>query len=108
MFIKIDDFTLVRHLKAQWYTQTRDKLHKAIKNKRPSMLWSGVIILFDIGRSHVAKVCVEVCKTGEVLEHHAYSRDLSPCDYHMFGPLKKNLMRQRFCSDDDVKDAVLQ
>ena len=73
------------------------------------MLSSGVIILHDNARPHVAKVCVEALarKKWEVLEHPAYSPDLSPCDYHIFGPLKKSLMGQRFHSDDDVKAAVL-
>ena len=30
----------------------------------------------------------------EVLEHHAYSPDLAPSDYHLFGPLK-NALRDR-------------
>ena len=35
------------------------------------------------------------------LEHPPYSPGLSPCDYHMFGPLKEALGGQRF--DDDVQ-----
>ncbi|GFV08974.1 histone-lysine N-methyltransferase SETMAR [Trichonephila clavipes] len=46
-------------------------------------------------------------KKWEVLEHPDYRRDLSPCDYHIFGLLKKKLMGQRFHSDDDIKAAVL-
>lgn len=42
----------------------------------------------------------------EVLEHAAYSPDLAPSDYHLFGPLKNALRDRRFSSDQQVKDAV--
>ncbi|GFY61702.1 hypothetical protein TNIN_430171 [Trichonephila inaurata madagascariensis] len=64
-------------INAQWCTQTLDKLHKVIKNKRQSMLSSGVIILHDNAKPNVAKMCIEVRKKWEVLEHPAYSPDLS-------------------------------
>jgi hypothetical protein len=38
----------------------------------------------------------------------AYSPDLSPCDSHDFGPLKKTLMGRRFNSDEAVREAVEQ
>lgn len=44
----------------------------------------------------------------EILEHPAYSPDLSPCDYHLFGPLKEALGGQRFDSDRAVETFVLQ
>ncbi|GFX12314.1 histone-lysine N-methyltransferase SETMAR [Trichonephila clavipes] len=66
---------------------------KAIKNKRPCILSSGVIILQNNARPHVTKVCVEALarKKWEVLERPAYSTYLSPGNYHIFGPLKKSL-----------------
>ncbi|GFW97486.1 uncharacterized protein TNCV_4991621 [Trichonephila clavipes] len=58
------------------------------------MLSSDVLLLHDKARSHVAKVYVEALprKKWKVLEHPAYSPDLSLCNYHIFGPLKKSLM----------------
>jgi len=41
-----------------------------------------------------------------VLEHPAYSPDLAPSDYHIFGPLKDALRGCRFTSDEGVKEAV--
>jgi len=41
-----------------------------------------------------------------VLEHPAYSPDLAPSDYHLFGPLKEALGGRRFTSDEEVKEAV--
>ena len=42
----------------------------------------------------------------EVLEHPAYSPDLAPSDFHLFGPLKNALRGRRFAADDEVKEAV--
>ena len=42
-----------------------------------------------------------------MLEHSAYSSDLAPSDYHLFGPLKDALRGRRFTSDEEgVKKAV--
>jgi len=41
-----------------------------------------------------------------VLEHPAYSPDLAPSDFHLFGPLKNALRGRRFAADDEVKEAV--
>ena len=42
----------------------------------------------------------------EVLQHSPFIPDLSPCDYHVFGPLKKSLKGRRFKSDSEVEFAV--
>jgi histone-lysine N-methyltransferase SETMAR len=42
------------------------------------------------------------------MEHPAYSPDLAPSDFHLYGPLKQALRGRRFSSDDDVKAAVHQ
>jgi len=41
----------------------------------------------------------------EAMEHPAYSPNLVPSDFHLFGPLKN---ARRFSCDDDVKAAVQQ
>jgi histone-lysine N-methyltransferase SETMAR len=42
------------------------------------------------------------------MEHPAYSPDLAPSDFYLFGPLKEALRGKRFSGDDDVKAAVHQ
>jgi histone-lysine N-methyltransferase SETMAR len=42
----------------------------------------------------------------EVLEHPAYSPDLAPTDYHLFGLLKNALGGRRFYTDNEVREAV--
>jgi hypothetical protein len=39
----------------------------------------------------------------EVLEHPAYSPDVFPCNFHIFGPLNQELKGRRFQSDAQVK-----
>ncbi|GFW24568.1 transposable element Tcb2 transposase [Trichonephila clavipes] len=79
-------------INAQRYAQTLDTLLKAIKDKFPGMLSSGVIILLNNTRLHFTKLCVEAHKMWEFLEHPVYTPDLSPWDYHIFGALKKGLI----------------
>jgi histone-lysine N-methyltransferase SETMAR len=42
----------------------------------------------------------------KVLENPAYSPDLAPSDYHLFGPLKNALQCQRFYMDKEVQGVV--
>jgi hypothetical protein len=42
----------------------------------------------------------------KVLDHPAYSPDLAPSDFHLFGPLKETLRGRRLAEDDEVKEAV--
>jgi hypothetical protein len=41
-----------------------------------------------------------------VMDHSAYSSDLAPSDFHLFGSLKKHLVGKQFASDANVKKAV--
>lgn len=103
------EFTEPRvHINANLYNETLNKLHQAIRRKRPGKLSRGVILLHDNARPHVAKVVKENLqrKKWRILEHPPYSPDLSPCDFHIFGPLKKALKGNRFQSDEEVQNAV--
>lgn len=87
------------------YQETLVRLRKALKNKRPGKLSSGVILLHDNARPHTAARTQEMIAKfrWEVLRHPPYSPDLSPCDYHVFSPLKKHLRSCHFASDGDLK-----
>jgi len=58
------------------------------------------IYIYDISRLRVNHVGFEV------LEHPAYSPDLAPSGYHLFGPLKNALRGRRFSTDKEVREAV--
>jgi histone-lysine N-methyltransferase SETMAR len=95
-------------INTQRYCDTLQNLRRAIKNKRPGKLTQGVLILHDNARLHAAHATRNTlrCFGFGVLDHPPYSPDLSPCDYHVFGPLKKTLKARRFNSDEVVREAV--
>ncbi|KAJ8941020.1 hypothetical protein NQ318_006449 [Aromia moschata] len=76
--------------------------------KRREFPIRNVILHDDNTRPHTANL---TCKMLEevhwtTLEHTPYCRDLSPCDYHMFGPLKGALGGERFVDDAGVEAFV--
>ena len=93
---------------AQRYSQILTTLRQAIKSKRLGKLTRGVILLHDNVKPHAANTIPAFLQKlkWEVLGHPTYSPDLSPCDYTIFGPIRKALRGKRFTSDDDVKQYV--
>ncbi|UYV74030.1 hypothetical protein LAZ67_11001881 [Cordylochernes scorpioides] len=85
-----------------------NKLKPGIRNKRRGKLNEGVFFLHDNARPHTScKTVSTIIKLGfEVLEHPAYSPDLAPSDYFLFGLLKIELKGKRFDSDEDVQKVV--
>jgi histone-lysine N-methyltransferase SETMAR len=57
---------------------------------------------------HMAHLTINTIRqlNWEVLEHPAYSPDLAPSDFHLFGPLKNAVRGRRFAADDELKEAV--
>jgi len=43
-----------------------------------------------------------------VLKYPAYSLDISPCDFHVFGPIKQALKGCTFTADDNAQEAMAQ
>ena len=75
------------------YCDTLKKLAHAIRVKRPSM--QKVILHHDNARPHTAHATAAAiaAKGWTVLPHPAYSPDLAPSDFHIFGPLKDYFTR---------------
>ena len=90
------------------YCQTLDRLREAIRRKRPGRLRQGVLLQHDNATPHTAKLTQDWLQRykWEVLPHPPHSPDLAPSDYHLFGPLKIHLARQRFTKDDDLIENV--
>ena len=69
----------------------KNHLRPAIKSKRRGLLSTGILLQHDNARPHTA--CTTVATINdlhfECLPHPAYSPDLAPSDFHMFGPLKE-------------------
>ena len=85
-----------------------NELRPAIRSKRRGKLKQGVLLLHDNARPDTAHLTINTIRqlNWEVLEHPAYSPDLAPSGFHLFGPLKNVLRSWRFAADDEVKEAV--
>ena len=89
------------------YCETLKKMRCAIQNKRRRMLSATILLLHDNARSHSTAQTQDLITSfkWEQMDHHLYSPDLAPSDYHLFLHLKKFLGGKRF-DDDDLKNAV--
>jgi len=84
------------------------ELKPAIRSKRRGKLWKEILLLHDNACPHTAAHTLETLKQlkWEAMEHPAYSPDLVPSDFHIFGWLKEVLRGTRFSCDDDDDDDV--
>ena len=84
----------------------RNELRPAIHSKRRGRLTQGVLL--HNARPHMAHLTINTIRqlNWEVLEHPAYSPDLAPSDFHLFGPLKNAPRGRRFAAHDEVKEVV--
>jgi hypothetical protein len=85
-------------------------LKPAIRSESRGRLSEGVLLFYDNTRPHTAARTLETLRKWkwEVMEHPTHSPDVSPFDFHLFGPLKEALGGRRFRCDEDVKNAVHQ
>ena len=83
-------------------------LRRSIKSKRPGMLSDGIILLQDNARPRTANLVRDKLQRfgWETLQHPPYSLDLSPCDFQVFGDLKKDIRGRRFHSDEEMREWV--
>jgi histone-lysine N-methyltransferase SETMAR len=72
-----------------------------MKSNRPGMLSNGIIILHDNAHPHTANSVRNTLQRfgWEVLQHPPYSPDLSLCDFHIFGDLKRDIHGHQFFKD---------
>ena len=66
------------------------------------------ILLHANARPHTVALTQEILREihWEIVKYLPYSPDLSPCNYHMFGSLKKDLEGHHFGYDKGVKTFV--
>jgi len=78
-----------------------DRLKPEIRSQRQGQLSKGIVLLHDNARPHTAAHTVETLQKlkYEVLAYPLYSPDLTPSDYHLFGPIKEGLRGRRFTLD---------
>jgi len=95
-----------RTINSQYYSDMLlNKVKPAMREKRRESQRRSVILHQDTARPHTAQLTRKtINKMGwEVLSHPPYSPDLAPCDFHLFGPLKKALRGKKFQDNEDVK-----
>lgn len=97
-----------RTINAAYYCDILSEVRLAYRRKRRDLSIRQVVLLHDNARPHTAALTREKLEQlgWETLEHPPYSPDLSPCDFHVFGPLKEALGGQRFDSDAEVEAYV--
>lgn len=97
-----------RTMNAAYYCHLLDEVKATYCQKRHRQPIRNVLLLYDNVRPHTAVLThgklIEIHWTP--LEHPPYSRDLSPCDYLMFGPLKEALGGAHFADYAQVKQFV--
>jgi histone-lysine N-methyltransferase SETMAR len=86
----------------------KNRLRPAIKSKRCGLLSTGVLLQHDNARLHTAHSIVATIQdlSFECLPHAPYSPDLTPSEFHFFGPLKEAMGGKSFRSDEEVQQAV--
>ena len=96
-------------ISAKRYSDTLQKLRRIIKSKRPGMLSDGILVLHGNARPHTASLVRDkLHRFGwETLQHPPNSPDLYPCDFQIFGDLKKDIRGRRFHSDEEMKESVM-
>ena len=92
-------------INAKRYADRLKKLLRAIKSKCTGMLSDGIIILHNKACPHATNpVRDKLQRFGwETLQHSPYSSYLSPCNFHIFGDLEKDIRGRRFHSDEEVQ-----
>jgi histone-lysine N-methyltransferase SETMAR len=77
-------------------------------SKRHGLLSSGVLLQHDNVHLHTARATAKKIMDLhlECIPHPAYSPDLAPSDYHVFGSHKEALGGKKFSTDDEIKEVV--
>jgi len=83
------------------------ELKRTICSKRRGKVSEKILLFHNNARPHTAAHTLETLKQLklEAMELPAYSPNLAPSDFHLFGPLKN---ARRFSCDDDMKAVVHQ
>ena len=86
----------------------KNHLCPAIKSKQRGLLSTGVLLQHDNARPHTAHSTVATIQdlSFEFLPHPLYPPDLTPSDFHIFGPLKEAMGGKSFRSNEEVQQGV--
>ena len=70
--------------------------------------WKKFYLHFDNAKPHKAKCASDYMQLKKFTNppHHAYSPDLEPSDFYLFGKLKDKFEGTRFENDEELEDAI--
>ncbi|GFR64451.1 histone-lysine N-methyltransferase SETMAR [Elysia marginata] len=85
-------------INAAQYCSTLDR------RERPGLLRRGIVLQHDNATPHSANLTLQwLQRYGcEIFPHLAHSPDLTPSDFHLFGPLKRHLGGMAFEAECDL------
>jgi len=86
----------------------KNHLHPAIRSKRRGLLSTGVLLQHYNARPHTARSTVATIQdlSFECLPHPPYSPDLTPSDFHVFGPLREVMGGKSSRSDEEGQQSA--
>jgi len=107
--IHVDFLPCGETINSEYYYRVLSDVHTCLRKKQPGLITEVVLFHQDNAQAHTAHrtTCTLQQLGWEVLPHPPYSPDLTPSDFHLFGPLKQYLGGQHFSIDGEVKQAVL-
>ena len=75
------------------YITALSNLRQALRHQRRRKLTRGILFHHDNAPAHRGRECVSALSQHgyEILPHPPYSPDLSPCDFHLFPQIKRQL-----------------
>jgi histone-lysine N-methyltransferase SETMAR len=97
-------------INSNYYINVLEKLRDAIKTTRRGKLSKKILLHHDNAKPHTSVTTAAATRRlgFEVLPHPAYSPDLAPSDYWLFGPMKNALRGKRYDNLAGLASAVSQ
>ena len=95
-------------INAAYYSSLLQTVHSKLPRIRSGKIHKRPLFLQDNTRVHTAKGFMAKLRylKWQLLPHPAYTQDLAPSDFHLFGPLKDSFRDRRFKCESELKSAV--
>ena len=93
-------------INAAYYSSLLPTVHSKLPRVRSGKIHKHPVFLQDNAHVYTAKVSNKLHELKwQLLPHPAYSPNLAPSNFHLFGPLKDPLIGRRFGCESELKSA---